>query len=375
MHMKTIKKKVIFSIHGLSMGGAEKFLVSLVNKLDNSQFDCTIISYSQNNPLAIELNKEVKLKIFSRNSKFDLRPLLETRKYIKIYKPDLFFCLGFFSFFLIHISDLFNSQKTARIISYHTTIHRNKKDHLLMKLYSKFIRNTDKIVTVCNNQIDYTAQQYKIKRSFFTAIYNGVDTHYWRLPQTLEEASLIRYQYGIPNDAKVIIKTAAFRPEKNHKAAVDAFNMLNKKGLNNVFMLFVGDGILKSQVEDYVNILNLSNKIFFTGNQKDVRPFYWASDVFTLTSNGVETFSIAALEALSCGLPCVLTDIGGANEMIQEGVNGYLSSTNSESIAEQWNKTFTAFFNKESISLGAKNKFSIDLMIKKYVNLLKIIFS
>ena len=368
--MKIIKKKIIFSIHGLCTGGAEKFLVSLVNKLDYLQFDCTIISYSKNNPLAIELNKEVKLKIFFRNSKFDLKPLLETRKYIKIYEPDLFFCVGFFSFALIHISSIFNSPKIPRIISYHTTIHRNRKDHLMMKLFSKFIRNTDKIVTVCNNQIDYTANQYKIERRFFTAIYNGVDTNHWRLPKTVEEASLIRDQFKIPHDAKVIIKTAAFRPEKNHKAAVDAFSLLNKNGLNNFFLLFVGDGILKSEVEDYVDKLNLSDQIIFVGNQIDVRPFYWASDIFTLTSNGVETFSIAALEALSCGLPCVLTDIGGACEMIQEGINGYLSDTSSENIAEQWNKTLTTFFDKRSISLGFESKFSLDLMIKDYEELL-----
>jgi hypothetical protein len=62
------------------------------------------------------------------------------------------------------------------------------------------------------------------------------------LAKTVEEASLIRDQFKIPHDAKVIIKTAAFRPEKNHKAAVDAFSLLNKKGLSNVFLLFVGDG-------------------------------------------------------------------------------------------------------------------------------------
>lgn len=368
--MKTTKKKIIFSIQSLCTGGAEKFLVSLVNKLDYSQFDCTIISYSKNNPLATELNKEVSLLVISRKSKFDLGPIFQTRKYIETSKPDVFFCIGFFSFFLIHISNLFNFRKTTRIISYHTTIHRNRKDHLLMKLFSKFIKDTDKIVAVCNNQIDYTTKKYNINRNFFTAIYNGVDTNYWRLPITVEETSSIRNQFNIPKDAKVIIKTAAFRKEKNHKAAVDAFKLLYKNGLNNVFLLFVGDGILKNEIQDYVNKLNLSDRIIFAGNQIDVRPFYWASDIFTLTSNGVETFSISALEALSCGLPSVLTDIGGANEMIQEGVNGYLTSTISENIAEQWSKTLTSFFDKESISLGVKNKFSLELMIKNYEGLL-----
>jgi glycosyltransferase involved in cell wall biosynthesis len=321
--------------------------------------------------LATDLNKEIKLKVFSRNSKFDLRPLLETRKYVKFWNPDLFFCVGFFSFFLIHISNVFNFRTATRIISYHTTIHRSRKDHLMMKMYSKFIRKSDKVVTVCNNQIDYTTQQYKIKRSFFTAIYNGVDTNYWQLPKILEEKKIIRMQYGIPIDAKVIIKTAAFRPEKNHKAAVDAFNILEKKGMNNLFLLFVGDGQLKSGVQDYVKKLGLSHKIIFVGNQIDVRPFYWASNVFTLTSNGVETFSIAALEALSCGLTCVLTDIGGANEMIENGVNGYLSNINFEDIAEQWEKALGNNFDKEKISSGIKDKFSLDLMINEYEKLLK----
>ena len=329
-----------------------------------------IISYSKNNPLANELNKEVILIKIARNSKFDLIPLFKTKELIKTSKPDLFFCIGFFSFFLINISTLFSLRKVNRIISYHTTIHRNRKDHYLMKLYSKFIRKDDKIIAVCNNQIEYTAKKYKINLSFFTAIYNGVNTNYWRIPKSADEISIVRTKYGIPKDAKVIIKTAAFRPEKNHIAAVDAFKLLLKNDINNTYLLFVGDGDLKVKVQDYVKNLNLSNKVIFAGNQIDVRPFYWASDVFTLTSNGVETFSISALEALACGLPCVLTNIGGANEMIQDGINGYLTSIKSDDIAKQWNKTLNTSFDNENISLGMKKKFSINLMIKNYTKLL-----
>ena len=364
------KRKIIFSTPSLCIGGAEKFLVSLVNKLDYSKFDCIIISYSKNTPLATKLNKEVELKIFPRNYKFDLKPLNKTRKFIKIWNPDLFFCLGFFSFFIIHISTLLSFNKKRRIISYHTTIHRNRKNHLLMKFYSILIRKTDKIISVCKNQINYTTNQYKIDSSYFSTIYNGVDTNYWRLPNSVDEPLLVRNQYGIPPDAKIIIKTAAFRPEKNHKAAVDAFNRLYENGRNNVFLLLVGDGDLKPAIEDYVTTLNLNKRIIFAGNQDNVQPFYWASDIFTLTSKGVETFSIAALEALNCGLPCVLTDIGGANEMIENGVNGYLSKTNFEDICEQWSNALLANFDKKNISLATKRKFSLDRMINQYEQLL-----
>jgi len=365
-----IKKKILFVIHSLDTGGAEKMLISLVNQLDYSSFDCSIISYSENNTLAIYLNKELTLITLPRKSKFDLGPIIKTRKYSKEFKPDIYFCIGFFTFFLIHLSNLLSSKKTRRIISYHTTIHRNRKNHLLMIFYSKFLKKTDQIITVCENQKDYTIKKYGINKNLFITIHNGVETDFWRPANTIEENTLIRMKYRIPIDAKVIIQTAAFRPEKNHKVAIDAFNVLYKDGYDNLYLLFVGEGLLKSKLKDYVAKLNLSNKIIFVGNQENVLPYYWASNIFSLTSKEVETFSIAALEALHCGLPCVLTNIGGANEMIDNGVNGYLTNTNYEDIAFHWRKALLKDFDNNSISVKAKNKFSLDRMTNQYTQVL-----
>jgi glycosyltransferase involved in cell wall biosynthesis len=365
-----IKKKILFITHSLHTGGAEKMLISLVNQLDYTAIDCSIISYSENNSLAIHLNKEVNLITLPRKTKFDLGPIIKTRRYSKIFKPDAYFCIGFFTFFLIHLSNLLSSKNTRRIISYHTTIHRNRKNHLLMIFYSKFLTKKDQIITVCENQIAYTVKKYGIKTHYFTSIHNGVDTNFWRPANTIEETTLIRMKYGIPIDAKLIIQTAAFRPEKNHKAAIDAFNLLSKKGYNNLYLVFVGEGLLQSKMEDYVTQLKLSDKIFFVGNQDNVLPYYWASDIFSLSSKEVETFSIAALEALNCGLPCVLTNIGGANEMIENGVNGYLTNTHFEDIAFHWNKALVTDFDKNSISVKAKSKFSLKRMVDQYTQLI-----
>jgi glycosyltransferase involved in cell wall biosynthesis len=366
-----IKKKILFIIPSLNIGGAEIFLISLVNKLDCAEFNCSIISYTENNSLAIHLNKEVTLITLPRKSKFDLGPIIKTSRYSKKFKPNTYFCIGFFIFFLVHLSNLLSRNKTKRIISYHTTIHRNIKNHLLMIFYSKFLTKKDHIITVCENQIAYTVKKYGIKRNYFTSIHNGVDTNFWRPAITIEETTLIRMKYGIPMDAKVIIQTAAFRPEKNHKAAIDAFNLLSKNGHNNLYLVFVGEGLLQSKMKDYVTQLNLSDKIIFVGNQDNVLPYYWASNIFSLSSKEVETFSIAALEALNCGLPCVLTNIGGANEMIENGVNGYLTNTHFEDIAFHWNKALATEFDKNSISAKAKNKFSLKRMVDQYIQLLQ----
>ena len=181
---------------------------------------------------------------------------------------------------------------------------------------------------------------------------------------------LIRSQFGVPEDAIVIIKTAVFRPEKNHRGSLEALRLLIQKGFDNVYLLFVGDGPLKNEIKLFSKVFNLSEKVIFAGHQIDVRPFYWASDIFTLTSNAVETFSISSLEALCCGLPCVLTNIGGANEMIDEQVNGYLSALNSKDICENWEKAILSKFNKKQISKNASEKFNLDLMIDRYSDFL-----
>jgi glycosyltransferase involved in cell wall biosynthesis len=60
------------------------------------------------------------------------------------------------------------------------------------------------------------------------------------------------------------------------------------------------------------------------GAVEDVRPLLAALDIFVLPSNAVESFSNAALEAMSMGRPVILSNIGGAREMIHDGVEGYV---------------------------------------------------
>jgi glycosyltransferase involved in cell wall biosynthesis len=104
----------------------------------------------------------------------------------------------------------------------------------------------------------------------------------------------------------------------------------------------------------------------FTGYVPDVRQVYWMSDLFTLTSNRVETFSIAALEAMSCGLPAVITNIGGATEMVFDGENGFLSGTDAESIASTWSKALDHTFSAKDIRAIVREKFDQERMTMEY---------
>lgn len=364
------KTKVVFMIHGLGVGGAEKFLVSLVNSLDQDSFECTLISYSESNPLLGELNKSVDFHAFGRKSKFDLNSLKRTRKLVKTIEPDVLFSVGFFSFTLFHLATLFFKTPVKRFISYHTTIHRSSKDDKMMKLYLKLLRKDDKIIGVCQNQIDYTSKRYNVAESKFEYIHNGVDSSHWRIPVDLSEKMQIRNKFAIPHSAKVITMTAAFRIEKNHAGALEAFKLLLENTSEEVYLMLVGDGPLKTSIIQLADEKGLSEKVIFAGKIDDVRPFYWSSDIFTLTSIG-ETFSVAALEALSCGLPCVLTDIGGANEMICSDINGFLSSTEPTDIQSNWMKAINYTFDQNKIAIETSKKFELKNMVESYQYILR----
>jgi glycosyltransferase involved in cell wall biosynthesis len=368
-----MRLKIIFTIPNLGVGGAEKFLINLVNNLNTKKYEIYVVSFSDLNPLECQLNSNLSLKVISRKAKFDFRHLIELKKYYTEIAPDLIFNVGFFSFFLSQLTIKLRREHIQSIISYHTTEHRNRKEDLLMRFFLLFLKKDDFIIGVSRKQMIYTRNRYSLNSNQLLSIYNGIDTSFWKYPNTNEDFIRIRKELGIPYYAEVIIMTATFRSEKNHKGAIDALELLYSKGKTDVYLVFVGAGILFNEINSYAKSTIVGSRIIFTGNQMDVRPYYYASNLFTLTSRNVETFSIAALEALCCGLPCVLTNIGGAEEMIKDGENGYLSGESAEEISSSWLKALDIEFDQKTISRIAQEKYSTENMVSQYEQIIDLV--
>ena len=84
--------------------------------------------------------------------------------------------------------------------------------------------------------------------------------------------------------------------------------------------MIIGDGPLREAIERDVARLGLSGEVRITGFQSDVREWLTACDVVALLSTAIETFSIAVLEAMAMGKPMIMSDIGGAREQVEHGV-------------------------------------------------------
>ncbi len=125
-----------------------------------------------------------------------------------------------------------------------------------------------------------------------------------------------------PNGEKVLVHVSNFRPVKRATEVVEVFHRLKQEGLS-VTLLLVGDGPDRAPAEHLARQLGVYGDIRFLGKQDPIEEILSIADVFLIPS-GSESFGLAALEAMACGVPVVSSDIGGLPELNIDGETGFL---------------------------------------------------
>jgi N-acetyl-alpha-D-glucosaminyl L-malate synthase BshA len=119
----------------------------------------------------------------------------------------------------------------------------------------------------------------------------------------------------------VLVHVSNFRPVKRVQDVVSVFQEVHRQ--RPARLLMIGDGPERSAAERRLRGLGLGARVAFLGKQEEFTEWLAACDVFLLPSEQ-ESFGLAALEALSCGVPVVASDIGGLPELVEDGRSGYL---------------------------------------------------
>lgn len=364
---------IAFVIHGLPMGGAEKFMISIVNHLFAIDFNPIVILLSNDDTLANEISNGIPIIKVLKNSRYDLSISHRIRKVIVEHGAQKIFCVNPYAYFLTKLAFLFDEQFQI-FLSPHTTKPFSLYNWFQTFVYFRLVGKRDTLVYLCHRQQDYLTKKYWLPSCEKTVIYNGINTETFN-PALYEGMSRedIRASYSLDKNDKLILLVARINPEKRHTDALNALSVIHKmRGVVKPHLMIVGAGNtdLYAKLKQLVSDLQLDAYVHFAGNQSDVRIFYYIADIFTLTSES-ETFSIAALEAMAFGLPCALTDVGGAREMIVEDWNGTLADPlHPESIATAWLNALKNNNNGRSIRAYVEQRFSLPKMLNQYVNLL-----
>jgi N-acetyl-alpha-D-glucosaminyl L-malate synthase BshA len=119
----------------------------------------------------------------------------------------------------------------------------------------------------------------------------------------------------------LLLHVSNFRPVKRLDAVIDVFRRVRER--RRTRLLLVGDGPERPRVEALARELGLAEHVEIRGELDDVRGLLSVADVFLLPS-AQESFGLAALEAMACGVPVVASRVGGLPEVITDGLTGFL---------------------------------------------------
>jgi glycosyltransferase involved in cell wall biosynthesis len=361
---------VLFLTHGLQVGGAERMTIDLVNRLDRTKITPLVVSLDKEGPMERFLDKNIELVRIPRSWRYDSKPAAELAKLIEERKIERIFALGFFCFYWSMLARRQTQWPVKIYVSLHTTKPRTFKEYLQTMLYTWLLRGDESLITVCHNQAKFLSAKYHVPLNRFRTIYNGVDTVRWTLPPSSCDRKAERAKWGISESSFVILHVAVFRREKRQVDAVRALQRFQSQQEGQSTLVFVGGGDpqIQQETRDLAKQLNLESSIVFAGPQEDLRPFYWMSDLFILPSIS-ETFSVSVLEAMASGLPCVLSELGGATEVVVKGENGYcVPPANPEKLADTWLEVWKnrERWNKNVIRARIVDRFSLDKCLREY---------
>lgn len=178
------------------------------------------------------------------------------------------------------------------------------------------IEESDGVTAVSRYLQERTLKEFAIRREI-RIIHNFVDTRRYK-PASPDSCNR---EHFAPRGEKILMHASNFRPVKRVTDTVRVFDQVRQN--MPAKLLLIGEGSARPAVQQLVHELDLTRDVFFLGEQDYMENLVGCADLFLLPSEQ-ESFGLAALEALACGVPVIGTSIGGLPEVVSDGETGFL---------------------------------------------------
>ena len=345
--------KILFITPSIGHGGAEKQLAILARELNNRGFKAIILPLKNNAKNSI-LPEFQNLKLIETNikNKFSFTDFFRLRRIIKAINPDI--VQGWMYSGNIVSSILTIGMKKKVFHSIRASDMDLERDGRQIKFNGLLTKIVNKVVF--NSQAGYLFHENKL---FFgkkmVIIPNGIDTDIFKPSLSLRKE--MRKKLGISKNKKVIVFAARTDPMKAHERVLEIASMCS-----DIVFLLAGKG---------TNEINVPKNVIALGVCNDMPSVYNSADMMLHLSNYGEGFPNVVGEAMSCGLPILVNNIGDSKDII--GNTGIILNDESSKKIENkirfilQNKTLTE--NKFKIRKRIISNFSISRMVNSYVKL------
>ena len=214
------------------------------------------------------------------------------------------------------------------------------------------INKSDVVTSVSQSLKDDTIKLFDIQKDI------AVVPNFIELNKNLNDPHIQCYRSAMArNDQKIITHISNFRKVKRIPDIIKIFHKISKKIPAKLMM--VGDGPEKLKAEQLCESLGISDKVIFFGNSNEIDRILSYTDLFLLPSE-TESFGLAALEAMACGVPVISSNAGGLSEVNFHGLSGFLSNVGDiDDMAQNAIKILgtaesLAFFKKNALEIAQK---------------------
>lgn len=354
------RRRVLHVVWDFSRGGLERLVHDIAKGIDRDRWETHVLSLLGTGEFAQGLEGVAEVHATGRMSRGSLVLPLKLTRVIREIAPHLVHT---------HSGIWYKTATAARLAGVPRVVHtdhgRTPQGRVGIALERMAAQRTDAVVAVSQGVMDFHLRELRTPAARMVKLLNGIDTRRFRVRGAAAERPAI-----LP--AGPIVGTVGrFDPIKGYDVALRAFAAaLRAPGMEGATLVFVGDGPERGRLEGDARALGIQDRVVFAGWVRAVEEVLPWLDVFTLTSWSEGT-SLSLLEAMSCGVCPVVTDVGGNADVLGEGLRHRLvAAGDPDSIARGWVAAFTDAERRRRDAAAARARvvevFDLRIMVQRY---------
>ena len=371
---------ILVVIPTLGYGGAERLLVTLLPKLKEKGFNIQVCTLSTPLDLAPELEKEgITVNNIELSHRWSvLEAVIKLYKEAKKFQADVVWGHLYFGILYSRLLSIFFSKlKVVSHLHYHISSDSIKKG-IWYKFRNWIFNKSQKLdfatIAVSKN-IKQDYEKYfgwkRIEVIYNVIVFDKIDNSIIGL-----DTIKIKEKYGVKPNEFVIAIPGRLHESKGHKYFIEAVKILKENYGISIKAFIIGGGNIKTELENLIDELNLSNQCIFTGNvvQEVLFRIIKMSDIVTIPSL-FEAFGIAAVEAMYLEKSVIVSEVDGLKEITTHNFDALqIPVKNSDAIAKAILKIIN---NKEFAKKLAQNakktamKYDVNNIVNQWIDIFK----
>lgn len=375
-----MKKKILFVIESFAIGGAEKSLVNLLNTLDFSGHEVTVVIFAKGGALENQLPGFINL--IHHQHHFSLMSRLKFLVMRKVF-PSKQSEDQFWKVFASEVPKITENFDVA--IAYGQGFPTHFVSDKVVAVKKLAWVNTDYLKAGYN--ADFDAPSYQKMDSIVTVSEAGKTSFEQAFRNTNIKAKVdviedllgiaaIKKLAGVKSEISKfeglkLVTVGRLHPAKGFNLAIDAAEALKKEGLNFKWWI-VGEGAERLKLEKLISEKKLAENFILLGADTNPYKFINAADIYVQTSV-YEGFSITVREAKALGKPIVTTNFPSVFNAVSDGVDGIITNMNGKDIANAIFELYQSFDTK-IINIHSAQNVELAEEAKKH-ELTRVIFS